>query len=157
MTENNNPGLRIVRVINAPIEQVFKAWTDPEILAKWWGPSGVTNPVCKIDLRPGGAIDIVMLAGKELGDLAGQKWPMTGVFQEITPPTKLIYTASAIIDGKPIIESINTVTFEDQEGKTKLTLEVKITKAMPEAAGPLAGMSMGWNQSVDKLALVLES
>src|SRR5665213_1920558 len=102
--------LTIVRTINAPVELVYKAWTDPELLAKWWGPNGVTNPVCELDLRPGGAIDIVMLAGKELGDLAGNEWPITGIFQEIIPPSKLVYTSTAILDDKPMIESMNTVT-----------------------------------------------
>jgi uncharacterized protein YndB with AHSA1/START domain len=149
--EENTKELNIVREINAPTEQVFKAWTDPEILKKWWGPNGVTNSVRELDLKPNGLIDIVMLAGSELGDLEGSEWPMTGIFQEITPPTKLVYTSSAIIDGQPILDTLNTLILEDHEGKTKMTFNVKVTRTTPQAEGPLAGMEMGWNQSIDKL------
>lgn len=155
MSENSNRELTITRVFNAPREAVFKAWTDPALLAQWWGPTGVTNPVCEVDVRPGGAINIVMLAGEELGELKGSKWPMTGTFQEITPPEKLVYVSSAIMDDKPILECTNTVTFEEHEGQTKLTLHIVVTKTTPEAAGPLAGMEMGWSQSIDKLAKLI--
>jgi len=156
MTAENKRELTIVRVFNAPRELVYKAWTDPKLLAQWWGPQGVTNPKCEVDARPGGAIDIVMLAGVELGDLQGSEWPMAGVFQEVISPEKLVYTSSAIMDNKPILETTNTVTFEEYEGKTKLTLHVLVTQATPEADGPLAGMEMGWNQSIDKLASLVE-
>ncbi len=143
--------LNIERLINAPIEQVFKAWTEPELLSKWWGPEGVTIPTCEVDLTPGGKIYIVMLAGDELGELAGNEWPMTGTFEEISPPSKLVYTSSAVIDGKPILDTRNTLTLESQGSKTKMSLNIVVTRTTPEAAGPLSGMEMGWNQSVDKL------
>lgn len=155
MTENNRE-LTIVRVFDAPRDLVFKAWTDPELITQWWGPNGVTTPVCEVDPKVGGAIEIVMLAGEELGNLKGSRWPMTGTFQEVTPPKKLVYTSSPIIDDKPIMETISTVTFEDQEGKTKLTLHVSVTEVTPEAAGPLSGMKMGWSQSIDRLATLVE-
>jgi uncharacterized protein YndB with AHSA1/START domain len=155
MSENNNRELTITRIFDAPRELVFKAWTDPGLVAQWWGPEGVTNPVCNLDVQPGGAIEIVMLAGEQLGELKGSEWPMKGTFQEISPPEKIVYTSSAIMDGKPIIESTNTVTFEEVDGKTKLTLTVIVTKATPEAEGPLSGMKIGWSQSIDKLAKLI--
>ncbi len=82
---------------------------------------------------------------------------MTGIYQEIVPPAKLVYTSVAIIDDKPIMESMNTVTFEELGKKTKLTLMVKVTKATPEAEGPLSGMKIGWNQSIDKLTKLIAS
>jgi uncharacterized protein YndB with AHSA1/START domain len=157
MSDDKPRQLTIERLIKAPREQVFKAWTDPTLVAQWWGPDGVTNPVCELDVRPGGAIDIVMLAGPELGEMQGSKWPMSGVFKEVTSPSKLVYLSSAVMDGKPILECLNTVVFEDQGDKTKLTLQVVVTKATPEAEGPLAGMFAGWNQSIGKLVKLLES
>lgn len=62
----------ITRMFDAPRELVWKAWTDQKLIRKWWGPRGVTNPTCEWDARPGGKIDLVMLAGKELGQFAGQ-------------------------------------------------------------------------------------
>ena len=155
MTDNNHE-LTIVRVFDAPKELVFKAWTDPELLTKWWGPEGVTTPVCKMDARPGGEIDIVMLAGEELGDLKGSEWPMKGTVKEVVPDEKLVYESSAIMDSKPIMDTTSTVTFDDEDGKTKLTLHVQVTRVTPEAEGPLSGMQMGWNQSIDKLGRFVE-
>jgi len=156
MAENSNRELTIVRVFDAPRERVFRAWTEPKLMAQWWGPHGVTNPVCELDAQPGGALEIVMLAGEELGDLKGSRWPTKGTFQEVSPPKKLVYVASAIVDDKPIMESTNTVTFEEIDGKTKMTLHVLITQTTPEAEGPLAGMKVGWTQSIDKLAQLVE-
>jgi uncharacterized protein YndB with AHSA1/START domain len=156
MDDLSEYNLTIERVIKAPIEKVWKAWTDPAEVAKWWGPRGVTSPECVWEARPGGSINVVMLAGESLGDLKGQRWPMTGQFQEVEDLKKLVYTGQAIMDGKPIIENIATVSFEQSGAETKLTLEVRITKATPEAVGPLAGMSIGWNQSIDKLIELVE-
>jgi uncharacterized protein YndB with AHSA1/START domain len=138
-------------VLDAPVERVWRAWTAPAELQKWWGPRGVTNPTCEWEARPGGKINVVMLAGEELGPLKGQEWPMTGQFKEVVPHQKLVYTSNPVMAGKPIMESLCTVTFEAQGDQTKLTLQVVITEATPEAEGPLAGMAMGWNQSLDKL------
>src|SRR5579871_3611966 len=95
------------RVINAPRQLVFQAWTDPELLAKWWGPRGVTNPECEIDLRPGGELNVVMLAGEAMGELAGQRWPMKATFKEIVEPEKLVFINQALDnDGNILIEGI---------------------------------------------------
>jgi uncharacterized protein YndB with AHSA1/START domain len=150
--------LTITRIFNASREQVFRAWTDPKLVAKWWGPRGDTNPVCELDVRPGGSIHIIMLAGKDLGDLEGQKWPMKGTFNEVIPPKRIVYTSWAIEDvsGNPQLESKVTVMFEELEGRTRMTLHVVVTKAGPGTEGPLSGMKIGWNQSIDKLGEMLE-
>jgi uncharacterized protein YndB with AHSA1/START domain len=152
----NNKELTIVRVFDAPKELVFRAWTDPKLASQWWGPNGVTNPVCEIDAKAGGIIDIVMLAGEELGKLKGSRWPMKGVFQEVTPSEKIVFTASPIMDNKPVMETITTVKFEEDGNKTKMTLHILVTKVTPEAEGPLSGMEMGWNQSIEKLSKFVE-
>ena len=146
-----NTELTITRTFNASRSKVWKAWTDPAELEKWLGPRGVTNPTCEFDAQPGGLIHIVMLAGKELGPMAGQEWPMKGVVKEVMAPEKLVFTSEAIIDGKSILEHIATMTLEEDGEKTTMTLHIVVTKATPEAAGPLSGMKMGWTQSIDKL------
>ncbi|HUY85051.1 MAG TPA: SRPBCC domain-containing protein [Candidatus Dormibacteraeota bacterium] len=156
MAEESKHDLSITRVVDAPLERVWQAWTDPDELQKWWGPRGVTNPTCEWEARPGGKMNVVMLAGESLGELKGQEWPMTGEFKEVVPRQKLVFTSSAIMDGKPILENLCTVTLQDQDGKTKLTLQIVVTKATPEAEGPLAGMAQGWNESIDKLTEQLE-
>ncbi len=157
MAEPTNHDLLITRVLDASLERVWAAWTDPAEVQKWWGPNGVTNPTCEWEARSGGRINVVMLAGDELGYLAGQEWPMTGQFEEVIPREKLVYTSKAIVDGKPVLETLCTVTFEEQSAnKTKLTVQITVTTVTPEAEGPLAGMEMGWNQSLDKLVAYAE-
>jgi uncharacterized protein YndB with AHSA1/START domain len=152
MSDQHHKELTLTRTFNAPRDLVFKAWTDPEMIQKWWGPRGVTNPTCEWEAKPGGKIHIVMLAGEELGDMAGQEWPMTGEFQEVQEPKKLVFTANAIMDGKEILQHQTTVTLEEEGDKTKMTVHVVVTKTTPEAAGPLSGMEQGWNEQLDKLA-----
>ena len=154
-TRGNNPAqklakrdLVITRIFDAPRELVFKAWTDPKHVAQWWGPKGFTNPVCELDVRPGGAIRIDM-RGPD-----GVVYPMKGVFHEIVEPERLVVTTSALEDeeGNPALEVLNTVTFTEHNGKTKVTMQAVVVKSAPEAAAALKGMEEGWRQSLDRLA-----
>ena len=147
-----NKELTLTRTFDAPREKVWKYWTDANLIQQWWGPHGVTNPTCVWEVKPQGNIHIVMLAGKELGPMAGQEWPMTGKVEEVQEPEKLVFTANAIVDNKPVMEHRTTVTLEEQDGKTYMTVHIVVTMATPEAEGPLQGMEMGWNQQLDKLA-----
>lgn len=151
MSEETNRELILNRVLNAPLDRVWQAWTDPAEVQKWWGPAGVTNPTCIWEAQPGGTISIVMLAGPELGEMSGQEWPMDGRFQEVIPKSKLLFSARALVEGQPVLETLTTVTFEAAADQTKLTVHIAVTKTTPQAAGPLAGMEMGWNQQLDKL------
>ncbi len=141
--------LVITRIFDAPRELVFKAWTDPKHLARWWGPTYFTNPVCEADARPGGKLYIEM-TGPD-----GIAYPTKGTFLEVVPPERLVFTTNGVEDeaGNPQLEGLNTVTFEDFQGKTRLTLNTT-AKAKPAAAFALLGMDAGWNQSLDKLGLM---
>src|SRR5437868_2842338 len=70
----------ITRVFDAPRSLVFKAWTDPQHMAQWWGPHGFTIPVCEMDVRPDGAYRIVMRGAD------GVDYPLKGVYHEIAEP-----------------------------------------------------------------------
>jgi uncharacterized protein YndB with AHSA1/START domain len=142
--------LKITRVFDAPRRVVFKAWTDPEQLARWWGPRGFTNPLCEIDARQGGAIRIIMRAPD------GVSHEMKGVFREINEPERLVFTNRAIgSQGEPLLEGLTTVSFTEQEGKTTMTLETSAVALLPEARAMLNGMNDGWNQSLERLTMVL--
>ncbi len=151
-----NKELTLTRMFDAPRETVWKYWTDPMLVQQWWGPNGVTNPTCIWEAKPNGKIDIVMLAGQELGPMAGQEWPMTGEVTEVMEPEKLVYTSNAIMGGKPVLETLTTVTLEEVQNKTKMTVHIVVTKTTPEAAGPLSGMEIGWNQQLDKLVAMVK-
>lgn len=155
MTENSSAStepaqreLVITRMFDAPRELVFRAWTDPRHLAQWWGPHGFTNPLCELDARPGGTI-LIHMQGSD-----GVVIPTKGVFQEVSEPERLILMLTNFedADGRPQLEILNTVTFTEVEGKTRLTLRAVIVKGTPEVAASLATMEEGWNESLDRLA-----
>jgi len=138
--------LVLIRVFDAPCSVVFEAWTDPKHVAQWWGPHGFTNPVCEMDVRPGGAIRIHM-RGPD-----GTVYPMTGVYQEIVERERLVFTAAALDEkGNPLFEVLNTVTFAEQGGKTTQTLRARVVKKTGGAAPYLDGMEAGWTQSLERL------
>lgn len=151
MTQKNDDLLEkelvLVRIFDAPRELVFKMWTEPRHFAQWWGPSQFTNPVCDLDVRPGGVIRVDMRAPD------GTVYPMGGSFLKITPPERLVFTTTALMKrgDEPFLENLNTVTFADLNGKTKLTLHVRVLMATPEATGPLEGMEQGWSESLERL------
>ena len=150
--------LILTRVFDAPRELVFKVWTDPKHVANWWGPRGFDNPVCEWPAKPGGKINVTMRANEEIAAAIGMKeHPMGGEFREVMPPSNLVFTTTAFEapDGSAMIRNLNTVTFEAQGGKTKVTLHVIVEHAAPEMAGALAGMEQGWSESLDKLAELL--
>lgn len=138
--------LALARTLDAPRALVFNVWTDPQHLAKWWGPHGFTNPECAVDLRPGGALRIRMIGH-------GFDNVMYGEFVEILEPERLVFRSFlSDVAGKPYLEILNTVTFGELAGKTALTLTAHVVKAGPEAEGPLEGMAEGWSQSLERLA-----
>jgi uncharacterized protein YndB with AHSA1/START domain len=140
----------ITRVFNAPRSLVFKMWTDPKHLAQWWGPREFTNPVCEIDVRPGGKIYIVMRGPK--GTPYDGDFPMSGMFQEIKEPERIVFTSVAEDkDGNAQIKGLNTITFTEANGKTTLTIVSLATAIVPIGAQMIEGMEAGWTQSIDKL------
>jgi uncharacterized protein YndB with AHSA1/START domain len=144
---NKEQELVITRVFDAPRELLFKAWTDPKLVAIWWGPHRFTNPVCELDARPGGAIRIHM-RGPD-----GTVYPMTGVYKEIVEPERIVFTSAALDEaGHPMFELLTTVTFAEQGGKTKQILRACVIMRTAKAAPYLAGMEAGWTQSLERLA-----
>ena len=137
----------ITRIFDAPRELVFKAWTDPKHLAKWFGPRGFTNPVCEADARVGGAWHIVMRSPD------GAEHPCGGVYREVVEPERLVFTNIATDkDGNPILDGLTTVIFEEHGDKTKLTLRTRATAVVAYATEHLKGMEAGWTQTLERLA-----
>ena len=136
----------LTRVFDAPRALVWKAWTDPKMMAQWFGPRGFTNPVCELDVRVGGSLRIVM-RGPD-----GNDYPMKGVFTDVRAPERLVFSNIAIDkDGNHLLEGETAVTFTEQGGKTALTMTSHAIGLVPIAPQMLAGMEAGWSQSIDKL------
>ncbi|HTW58154.1 MAG TPA: SRPBCC family protein [Terriglobales bacterium] len=139
--------LVITRVFDAPRELVWKAWTDPKHLAQWWGPKGFTNPRCEWNAHPNGTIRIDMRAPD------GVVYPMSGVFQEIVEPERLVFVSSALDEnGNSMFDVLATATFTERRGKTSLTLQLRVLTTTARAPQHLKGMEAGWAQSLDRLA-----
>ena len=137
------------RILNAPRELVFKAHTDPNLISKWWGPRRYTTTVDKMDVRVGGVWRFVQR------DAAGNEYAFNGVYREIVPPEKLSYTFE--FEGMPGHVLIETLTFEEQGGKTKLTVTGSF-QSVEDRDGMLhSGMEEGANESYERLAELLET
>lgn len=152
MTDYPRPVVRLSRVFDAPRTLVYQAWTDPAHVARWWGPHDFTNPVCRMDVRPGGGLRIDM-KGPD-----GTLFPMTGVFREVIPNERLVFASYAFVgspDGEPGIESVSTVTFADEGTGTLLRWEEKVISYRPDFMRAIAGMEEGMKQSLDRLATLL--
>lgn len=103
------------RIIDAPRALVFEAWTDPKHLAQWWGPNGFTTTTHSFDMRPGGAWRFVM-HGPD-----GRDYENRITFEEAVKPERLVYRHGGTADGEPV-SFRSTVTFEDLNGKTRITM-----------------------------------
>lgn len=134
------------RHLKAPVETVFAAWTNPEMLAKWFGPKGFTIPEVQSDLRVGGAYKIAMQPPQ------GALFYHQGIYKEIDPPLKLSFTwelENQDCEGSAGLtcETIVTIELKPAHGGTDLYLTHDLLPT--EAARD--GHNMGWNSSLDCL------
>ncbi len=145
----------VKRIFDAPREIVWKAWTDPELTKRWWGPKNFTAPVSRIDLRVGGKY-LNCMRGPD-----GKDYWSTGIYREILPPQRLVMTDSFAdekgnmvpasyygMTGEWPLELLVTMTLEEAGGKTKMTLR---HEGIP--SGLMRELTeTGWSESFDKLA-----
>jgi uncharacterized protein YndB with AHSA1/START domain len=121
----------ITRLIAAPQELVFEAWTDPAHLAAWWGPDGFTTTTSAFDMRPGGVWRFVM-HGPD-----GRDYENRITFEEVVRPERLVYRHSGGEDVEPV-RFITTVTFVPEDGKIRVTLRAVFpTAATTRTASPM--------------------
>jgi len=134
--------LVITRVLDAPPRLVFKAWTEPEHLVRWWGPQGFSLPSCKMDVRPGGAFRFHMRSPE------GTDHWLRGVYREIDAPRRLVFTWTwEDAEGKPGHETVVTVSFAAQGAKTKLTMH----HAVFESVTARDAHQEGWTSCMERL------
>ena len=147
ITTPSDREIAMTRVFDAPRELVFEAWTNPEHVRHWWGPSSATIVTCEADVRPGGAWRYVMRSE------SGEETPFTGVYQEVTPPERVVHTE--IYDVEPFNQgdpSITTVTFTDVEGRTLVTSVTLYPSRDVRDAILQSGMESGAAELCDRLA-----
>ncbi|MFQ5899553.1 MAG: SRPBCC domain-containing protein [Candidatus Methylomirabilia bacterium] len=134
--------LHLKRTFAAPREKVFRAWTDPEGLKKWWGPVGYSTPTAEVDLRAGGKYRFGM---KKLPD--GDLFYLAGTYREVRPGKKLVYTWSW--EGEPDLgDTLVTVEFRDRGDST----EVILTHEFFPNEKVREDHVKGWSSSLDRLS-----
>lgn len=146
-TEPQDRVLVITRTFDAPRTLVFKAWTEPEHMAQWFGPRDFKVLSCTMDVRVGGNLRVHSRSPQ------GTEHYLTSVYREIVPPEKLVCTYawcdSAWKPTRP--ETLLTLTFEEVESKTRMTLH----QAVFESVTACDMHRSGWSESLDRFAAYL--
>lgn len=157
-------GLVLTRVFEAPVELVFRVWTDPEHFKNWWGPKGFFLSVIKMEVRPGG-----LFLGSQRSPEGQVMWGKFA-YQEVTAPEKLVFiqsfsdeegnTIRAPFDPNWPLQILNTLTFSAQGDNTLLTLRAYPLDASEEERAVFEAMrgmiQQGFGGTFDQLADYLE-
>lgn len=156
---NKTKTIELERTYPSSIDDVWLAWVDAEIVRQWWGPEHTIISDCKIDLRIGGQILIVMEADAGMGKYQGTKWPMDGSFTVIHTNELLAYDAKSWTEGEredTTIEHTNEIRFTTNGDSTTVQLKIQINKIGPKAKMAAFGMKFGYKAFLDKLGKHLE-
>ena len=150
-TQTSDRELVLTRVINAPRERVFKAWTDPELLKQWFAPLPHTTPIAEIDLRPGGS-NLIVMRGPD-----GNEMPNRGVYLEVVENERHVFTDAYTKAWEPSEKPFMTVilTFADEGGKTRYTALVRHWTVADREAHEKMGFHQGWGLCTDQLAALV--
>jgi uncharacterized protein YndB with AHSA1/START domain len=145
--------LVLERILDAPREKVYRAWTEPELLKQWFAPLPNTTPVAELDVRSGGASRIVM-RGRD-----GNEIELFGVYLEVVPNEKIVatdaYTRPWVPAAHPFVTMI--LTFEDAgSGKTKYTARVRHWSEADRERHEKMGFYTGWGQCATQLEAVAQ-
>ncbi|HEY1707497.1 MAG TPA: SRPBCC family protein [Rhizomicrobium sp.] len=140
--------LVLTRLIDVPREKLYRCWTEPELLKQWFAPKPYTTPDARIDLRPGGA-NVITMRGPD-----GQDMPNRGIYLEVVPNAKIVFTDAYTEAWAPSAKPFMTVilTFEDEGGKTRYTARVRHWTQEDKEAHEKMGFHQGWGICADQLA-----
>jgi uncharacterized protein YndB with AHSA1/START domain len=151
-TRTEGRDLILTRIIAAPPEKVFQAWTDPVLLKQWFTPPPWTTPAAEMDVRPGGSSLIVMRGPN------GTEVPNRGVYLEVVENERLVFTNAYTEAWEPSDKPFMTVilTFEDEDGGTKYTALVRHWTIADREAHEKMGFHTGWPIATEQLAALVE-
>ena len=150
-SSNTDRELVLTRVINAPREKLFRAWTEPALIKQWFTPPPFTVTAVETDVRPGGA-SLVVMRGPD-----GVEYPNRGVYLEVVRNERLVftdaYTSAWAPSEKPFMTAC--LTFEDIGGSTRYTARVMHWTVADREAHEKMGFHQGWGQATDQLAALV--
>jgi uncharacterized protein YndB with AHSA1/START domain len=140
--------LVLTRLIDAPREKLYRCWTEPELLKQWFAPPPWTTPRAEMDVRPGGA-SLIVMRGPD-----GTEMPNRGVYLEVVPNEKLVFTDAYTSAWEPSERPFMTVilTFEDEGGKTRYTARARHWTVENRELHEKMGFQTGWGACADQLA-----
>jgi uncharacterized protein YndB with AHSA1/START domain len=143
--------LVLTRLIDAPREKVYRAWTDASVLKQWFAPKPYITPAAELDVRPGGA-NLIVMRGPDGKDL-----PNRGVYLEVVPNQRLVFTDAYAGAWEPSEKPFMTVilTFEDEGGKTRYTARVHHWTVADREAHEKMGFHQGWGICTDQLSALV--
>ena len=152
-TSTEGRDLVLTRIIDAPRAKIFKAWTDPELLKKWFAPAPWTTPVVETDVRPGGS-SLIVMRGPD-----GSEFPNRGVYLEVVENERLVFTNAYTRAWEPAEKPFMTVilTFEEKGGSTKYTALVRHWTVDDREAHENMGFHKGWAICTEQLAALVTS
>ena len=138
----------MTRIINASPDKLFRAWTEPEQIKKWFAPLPYKVTVAETDVRPGGS-SLIVMSGPD-----GVEFPNPGVYLEVVKNERLVITDAYTKAWEPSEKPFMTVilTFENEGGKTKYTARVLHWTVADREAHEKMGFHQGWGQCADQLA-----
>jgi uncharacterized protein YndB with AHSA1/START domain len=137
------------RTFDAPREQVWKAFMDPELVPRWWGPHGTTTTVVEMDVRPGGSWRYVS-RGPDRDDVA-----FYGEYLEIEPPERFRWTFLFDVEGVGPVGGPETFNFDEVDGKTKITSTGHMGSVEAIEGALATGMVRGAIETWDRLEALL--
>lgn len=143
----DEPVIRYSRFLRAPRELVFRVFTEPEHLRRWWGPRVLENVVCEVDLRVGGGYRIVQRAPD------GQEFAFHGRYRELDPPRRVVSTF--VFEGAPDHPAVETLVLEEADGGTLIHVETRHDSLSSRDAHVASGMEAGLRESHERLDDVL--
>ena len=142
--------LTLPRLNDAPRAVLYRSWTEPDLIKQWFTPRPWTTPVVETDVRAGGSSRMIF-RGPE-----GQEFPNNGVYLEVVPNEKLVftdaYTEAWVPSAKPFMTG--TVTFADEGPKTRYTAVVRHWTAEDKAQHEKMGFHEGWGKATDQLEVL---
>jgi uncharacterized protein YndB with AHSA1/START domain len=139
----------ITREFDAPKHLVYKAWTTPELVKRWWSGNRGETTIVEIDLRVGGAWRYVMVTD------GGFEVAFHGEYREVVSNERIVSTE--VYEGMPEGEALNTVTFDESDGRTTLTILVQHASKETRDAHIESGMETGMQEAMDKLEQIASS
>jgi uncharacterized protein YndB with AHSA1/START domain len=148
MTDESDRELVLTRLIDAPREKLFRAWTEPKLMEQWFCPKPWYVSDVELDLRAGGASSMFINGPN------GERFPNRGVYLEVTPNERIVFTDAYTGGWKPSEKPFFTaiVTFEDEGGKTRYTARALHWTAADREQHEKMGFHEGWGKAADQLA-----